>query len=51
MFCPIGKKKETKYAIYNFYLQKIPRYSAFWSKNWKGFQNAKMDIASLSSIV
>jgi hypothetical protein len=50
MFCPTGKK-ETKYAIYNVYIQKIPRYSAFWSEKRKGFQNAKMDIASLSSIV
>jgi hypothetical protein len=22
MFCPIGEKKETKYAIYNFYIYK-----------------------------
>jgi hypothetical protein len=51
MFCPAGKKKETKYAVYNFSIQKILRYSAFWSENRKGFQNAKMDIASLLSIV
>jgi hypothetical protein len=34
---PHRKKEETKYAIYHFYIQKIPRYSAFWSGNWKGF--------------
>jgi hypothetical protein len=45
------EKKETKYAIYNFYIKKILRYSAFWSENQKGFQNAKMDITSLSSII
>jgi hypothetical protein len=50
-FAAQEKTKETKYAIYNVYMQKIPRYSAFWSENRKGFQNAKMDIASLSSIV
>jgi hypothetical protein len=51
MFCPEGKKTTTKYAIYDFYIQRIPPYSAFWTKNQKGFQNAKMDIASLWSSV
>jgi hypothetical protein len=47
MSCPIGKKKETKYAIYNFYIQRIPPYSAFWAENRKCFQNAKMGMSSI----
>jgi hypothetical protein len=35
MFCPKGKKKETKYAIYNCYIQRISPYSAFWTENPK----------------
>jgi hypothetical protein len=35
MFCPKGKKRETKYAIYNFYIQRIPPYSASWTENQK----------------
>jgi hypothetical protein len=50
MFRPTGKKKKTKYAIYNFSIQRIPLYSAFWTENRKRFQNAKMGIAPQSSI-
>jgi hypothetical protein len=32
---PQREKKETKYAIYNFYIQRIPPYSASWTENPK----------------
>jgi hypothetical protein len=49
-FAPQEKKKKLNMQFI-ICIQKIPRYSAFWSENRKGFQNAKMDIASLSSNV
>jgi hypothetical protein len=42
---PQRKKKETKYAIYFFYVQRIPRYSAFWTENPKCFQKCKMGMS------
>jgi hypothetical protein len=44
---PHRKKKETKCAIYNFYIQRIPPYSALWAENRKRFQNAKTGMSSI----
>jgi hypothetical protein len=51
MFCPKGKKKDTRYAFYNVYTQRIPPYSAFWTENRKRFQKCENGyVACLSSI-